>query len=206
MPEARDSVLDLVHLDPELISRTHMAVPEIAIVTTTATHAKPSQRRRAGVVSGASGKTAGRFGSDRLDKDGEYGRGRAEPKDGADSKRCRGALDRQLAINVGGVVAAVRQAAKIMGSGGRIISIGSNGADHIPFAGSAEYAVDVTSTSQRGKHRMSDVQLSASFTITESTSPNIGLLRRREPARRAATRLVRQISRRLAHIVGVAQM
>jgi hypothetical protein len=107
---------------------------------------------------------------------------------------------------VGGVVAAVRQAAKIMGSGGRIISIGSNGADHIPFAGSAEYAVDVTSTSQRGKHRMSDVQLSASFTITESTSPNIGLLRRREPARRAATRLVRQISRRLAHIVGVAQM
>jgi 3-oxoacyl-[acyl-carrier protein] reductase len=49
------------------------------------------------------------------------------------------ALDRQQAINVGGVVAAVREAAKLMGDGGRIITIGSNGADHIPFGGSADY-------------------------------------------------------------------
>jgi 3-oxoacyl-[acyl-carrier protein] reductase len=50
------------------------------------------------------------------------------------------ALDRQLAINVGGVVAAVREAAKVIADNGRIITIGSNGADRIPFAGSAEYA------------------------------------------------------------------
>jgi 3-oxoacyl-[acyl-carrier protein] reductase len=50
------------------------------------------------------------------------------------------ALDRQLAINVGGVVAAVREAAKVIGAGGRIVTIGSNGADRIPFSGSAEYA------------------------------------------------------------------
>jgi 3-oxoacyl-[acyl-carrier protein] reductase len=50
------------------------------------------------------------------------------------------ALDRQLAVNIGGVVAAVREAAKIIGDNGRIITIGSNGAERIPFAGSAEYA------------------------------------------------------------------
>jgi 3-oxoacyl-[acyl-carrier protein] reductase len=50
------------------------------------------------------------------------------------------ALDRQLAVNIVGVVAAVREAAKVMADDGRIITIGSNGADHIPFAGSAEYA------------------------------------------------------------------
>ena len=50
------------------------------------------------------------------------------------------ALDRQLAVNIGGVVAAVREAAKVIGEGGRIITIGSGGADRIPYAGSAEYA------------------------------------------------------------------
>ena len=35
------------------------------------------------------------------------------------------ALDRQLRVNVGGVAAAVRAAAPLMGEGGRIISIGS---------------------------------------------------------------------------------
>jgi 3-oxoacyl-[acyl-carrier protein] reductase len=50
------------------------------------------------------------------------------------------ALDRQLAVNIGGVVAAVREAAKVMNRDGRIITIGSNGADRIPFTGSAEYA------------------------------------------------------------------
>ncbi len=51
-----------------------------------------------------------------------------------------GALDRQLAINVGGVVAAVRAAAMHMGEGGRIISIGSSGGDRAPFRGIAHYA------------------------------------------------------------------
>src|SRR5215813_8844445 len=34
-------------------------------------------------------------------------------------------LDRQQAVNIGGVVAAVREAVKVMGEGGRIITIGS---------------------------------------------------------------------------------
>jgi 3-oxoacyl-[acyl-carrier protein] reductase len=38
------------------------------------------------------------------------------------------AMDRQFAIDVGGVAAAVREAAKVMGEGGRIISIGSGAA------------------------------------------------------------------------------
>src|SRR3972149_4972697 len=39
-------------------------------------------------------------------------------------------LDRQFAINVGGVAAAVRAAAPVMGDGGRIISIGSGVGGH----------------------------------------------------------------------------
>lgn len=50
------------------------------------------------------------------------------------------ALDRQQAVNVGGVLAAVREAVKVMGPGGRIINIGSGAGDHIPFAGAADYA------------------------------------------------------------------
>jgi 3-oxoacyl-[acyl-carrier protein] reductase len=49
-------------------------------------------------------------------------------------------FDRQTAINVGGVVAAVRAAVKVMGSGGRIISVGSGAGAHVPFPGLADYA------------------------------------------------------------------
>lgn len=49
------------------------------------------------------------------------------------------AFDRQLDINVRGVAAAVRAAAPLMTDGGRIVSIGTTGADHIPFAGAADY-------------------------------------------------------------------
>lgn len=49
-------------------------------------------------------------------------------------------LDRQQAVNVSGVVAAVREAVKVMTEGGRIITIGSGAGDHIPFAGAADYA------------------------------------------------------------------
>jgi 3-oxoacyl-[acyl-carrier protein] reductase len=51
----------------------------------------------------------------------------------------RAAFDRQLAINVTGVAAAVRAAAPLMTAGGRIVSIGTTGADHVPFAGAADY-------------------------------------------------------------------
>jgi 3-oxoacyl-[acyl-carrier protein] reductase len=50
------------------------------------------------------------------------------------------ALDRQLAVNVGGVVAAVREAVKVIGEGGRVITVGSTAATGIPFPGAADYA------------------------------------------------------------------
>jgi 3-oxoacyl-[acyl-carrier protein] reductase len=49
-------------------------------------------------------------------------------------------LDRQLAINVQGVAAAVRAAAPLMGPGGRIVSIGSCLGSHTPFPGIADYS------------------------------------------------------------------
>jgi 3-oxoacyl-[acyl-carrier protein] reductase len=49
-------------------------------------------------------------------------------------------LERQFAINVGGVATAVRAAAKAMGEGGRIISVGSGLAVRVPFPGLADYS------------------------------------------------------------------
>jgi 3-oxoacyl-[acyl-carrier protein] reductase len=49
-------------------------------------------------------------------------------------------LQRQFAINVGGVAAAVRAAAKVMGEGGRIISVGSVLGARVPFPGMADYS------------------------------------------------------------------
>ncbi len=48
-------------------------------------------------------------------------------------------FDRQLDINVKGVAAAVRAAAPLMTEGGRIVSIGTSGVDHIPFPGASDY-------------------------------------------------------------------
>ncbi|MBP3955578.1 SDR family oxidoreductase [Gemmata sp. G18] len=50
------------------------------------------------------------------------------------------ALDREQAINVGGVVTAVRAAAKHLPTGGRIITIGSVIASRVAFPGLAGYA------------------------------------------------------------------
>ena len=49
-------------------------------------------------------------------------------------------FQRQYAVNVGGVAAAVRAAAVVMGKGGRIITIGSCVAVRVPFPGIADYA------------------------------------------------------------------
>jgi 3-oxoacyl-[acyl-carrier protein] reductase len=49
-------------------------------------------------------------------------------------------VERQFAINVGGVNAAVREAAKVMTEGGRIISIGSMGAVSSPWPGISDYS------------------------------------------------------------------
>src|SRR2546423_1509952 len=50
------------------------------------------------------------------------------------------ALTRQDAINVHGVVAAIRAASKLMGDGGRIVTIGSGIATRASFPGLADYA------------------------------------------------------------------
>jgi 3-oxoacyl-[acyl-carrier protein] reductase len=50
------------------------------------------------------------------------------------------AMDRQWAINVHGVVANIRAAAKVLPEGGRIITIGSGVATRVGFAGAADYA------------------------------------------------------------------
>jgi 3-oxoacyl-[acyl-carrier protein] reductase len=49
------------------------------------------------------------------------------------------ALARQDAINVHGVVAAIRTASKLMGEGGRIVTVGSMLADRATFPGLADY-------------------------------------------------------------------
>jgi 3-oxoacyl-[acyl-carrier protein] reductase len=50
------------------------------------------------------------------------------------------ALDRQDAINVHGVVTAIRAASRLMGDGGRIVTIGSGIATRASFPGLADYA------------------------------------------------------------------
>ena len=51
------------------------------------------------------------------------------------------AFDRTIAVNVRGVFAAVQEAARHMGAGGRIITIGSVNADRMPFVGGSVYAM-----------------------------------------------------------------
>jgi NAD(P)-dependent dehydrogenase (short-subunit alcohol dehydrogenase family) len=50
------------------------------------------------------------------------------------------ALARQYAINVQGVVTAIRTASKLMGEGGRIVTVGSGIATRASFPGLADYA------------------------------------------------------------------
>jgi 3-oxoacyl-[acyl-carrier protein] reductase len=49
------------------------------------------------------------------------------------------ALDRLDAVNVHGVIAAIRAASKLMGEGGRIVTVGSMLADRASFPGLADY-------------------------------------------------------------------
>ncbi|SEJ81360.1 3-oxoacyl-[acyl-carrier protein] reductase [Sphingobium sp. AP50] len=48
-------------------------------------------------------------------------------------------FDRQIDINIKGVVSAVRAVTPLMSDGGRIVSIGTTGAERIPFQGAADY-------------------------------------------------------------------
>ncbi|WUD78230.1 SDR family oxidoreductase [Streptomyces sp. NBC_00510] len=49
-------------------------------------------------------------------------------------------FDRQFAINVQGLVATTRAAVRVMGEGGRIVSMSSTAADRAPFQGLGDYA------------------------------------------------------------------
>lgn len=57
-----------------------------------------------------------------------------------DDKNTAAAFDRQYAINVGGVVTAIRAAAKVISDNGRIVTIGSGIATRASFNGMADYA------------------------------------------------------------------
>lgn len=57
-----------------------------------------------------------------------------------DSTADQAALDRQWAVNVSGVAATTRAAARVMSEGGRIISVSSTIGKRVPFAGLADYA------------------------------------------------------------------
>jgi 3-oxoacyl-[acyl-carrier protein] reductase len=61
----------------------------------------------------------------------------AGPVDGANDLE---AFDRQKAINFDGVVTAIRSASRLMGEGGRIVTIGSGIATRASFLGLADYA------------------------------------------------------------------
>ncbi len=50
-------------------------------------------------------------------------------------------FDRTLAVNVRSVFVAIQEAARHMGEGGRIITIGSTNAERMPFAGGGVYAM-----------------------------------------------------------------
>lgn len=59
---------------------------------------------------------------------------------GDDANNDYNALDRQQAINVNGVVAAIREASKVLSDNGRIITIGSAIATRVGFPNLADYA------------------------------------------------------------------
>jgi 3-oxoacyl-[acyl-carrier protein] reductase len=61
------------------------------------------------------------------------------------------ALDRQHAINVGGVVAAVRAAVPLLADGGRIVSIGTMFAARVPFPGIGDYAASKAAVAAYGR-------------------------------------------------------
>lgn len=57
-----------------------------------------------------------------------------------DDANTAAAFDRQYAINVGGVVTAIRSASKVISDNGRIITVGSGIATRASFNGMADYA------------------------------------------------------------------
>lgn len=61
------------------------------------------------------------------------------------------ALARQQAINVGGVVAAVRAAVPLLSDGGRIVSIGTMFATRAPFPGIGDYAASKAAVAAYGR-------------------------------------------------------
>ena len=69
------------------------------------------------------------------------------------------AVDRLYAVNIAGVVAAIRAAAKIMGEGGRIISLGSNVSTRVGFPGLADYSATKAAITVYSKGAARDLAL-----------------------------------------------
>ncbi|PUB20811.1 3-oxoacyl-[acyl-carrier protein] reductase [Promicromonospora sp. AC04] len=71
-------------------------------------------------------------------------------------------LDRQLAVNVAGVIRTVRAVSKVISRGGRIVSIGSTAASYIGNPGIADYAgtkAAVSALSRGWAHDLGDKQV-----------------------------------------------
>lgn len=62
-------------------------------------------------------------------------------------------LDRQHAVNIGSVVAAVRAAGPLLADGGRIVSIGTMFASRAPFPGIGDYAASKAAVAAYGRAR-----------------------------------------------------
>ena len=111
---------------------------ELAAAHGVRTAAFQADQADAGQVAGLVRKTAGEFGG-RIDilvnNAGVFAAG---PID--DPKCDLDALARQQAVNIGGVVAAVRAAVPFVPAGGRIITIGSIAGAQSPMPGMADYS------------------------------------------------------------------
>src|SRR5712671_3092681 len=81
------------------------------------------------------------------------------------------AFDRQDAINVHGVVTAIRAASKLMGDGGRIVTIGSGIATRAAFPGLADYAATKAAIVGYSKGAARSPKPSAHSTRCNATAP-----------------------------------
>jgi 3-oxoacyl-[acyl-carrier protein] reductase len=80
--------------------------------------------------------------------------------------------ERQFAINVRGVFAAVRAASEVLAEGGRVISIGSVIGDRVPFAGGAAYGATKAAVAAFTRGWARDLAAAASRSTRCSPDPS----------------------------------
>lgn len=117
-------------------------------------------------------------------------------------------LDRMLAVNVRGVFLAIQKAAARMGSGGRIITIGSNAAVRSGFVGSSVYAMTKSAVATLVRELALDLA-NRGITInniqpgpieTDFTAGHIDMIVRRSPLGRIGS--PEEIAGLVAYLVG----